>query len=227
MGVESEPYIVDDWEGGIFRVNRRAFTDPEILEKERERLFDRSWIYVGHESEVSAPGDFQSRNLGTRSLILVRGTDGEVRVFLNTCRHRGAQVCRERCGNQKSFQCFYHGWTYSNEGQLIGVPGEEAYGPAFDRSALGLGRPPHTESYRGFVFVSFDPGIDKLEEYLADAREYLDLVVDQAEAGMEITGGTQRYGIRANWKLLCENSIDGYHGAITHARYMRFLAGSG
>ncbi len=107
------------------------------------------------------------------------------------------------------------------------MPGEEAYGPAVDRSALGLARPPRTASYRGFIFVSFDPAIESLEEYLADARDYVDLVADQSEAGMEITAGTQRYGIRANWKLLCENSIDAYHGAITHARYMRFLSSTG
>ena len=72
MQVGGDPYIIDDREGGIFRVNRRAFTDPEILETERERLFDRSWGDVGHESEVSGPGDFQARNLGRRSLILVK-----------------------------------------------------------------------------------------------------------------------------------------------------------
>jgi len=87
-------------------------------------------------------------------VILVRGVDGVVRVLLNTCTHRGAQVCRERCGNAKTFQCFYHAWTFDTEGRLVGIPGEDAYSAAFDAEERALARPPHVEVYRDFVFVS-------------------------------------------------------------------------
>jgi p-cumate 2,3-dioxygenase alpha subunit len=227
MSLEGMRYVDEDRAAGRFRVSRRAFLEPEVLERERERIFDRCWLYLGHESEVAAPGDFRAREVGGRPLIFVRGSDGVVRVFLNTCRHRGAQVCREASGNARSFQCFYHGWTFANDGRLIGVPAQEGYGPGFSREELGLLSPPRLASYRGLCFVSFDPAIVGLEEYLGDAREYLDLVADQSEVGMEIVGGTQSYGIRANWKLLVENSYDGYHGQIAHARYMRYLAASG
>jgi p-cumate 2,3-dioxygenase subunit alpha len=222
-----EGLVIDNHKDGLFRVNRRAFTDPHVLELERERVFAQCWIYAGHESEIPNPGDFRTRRVAGRPVILVRGTDGQVRVLLNTCTHRGAQVCRERSGNAKTFQCAYHAWTYNNQGELVGVPGEDAYSEAFDRRELGLVNAPRTESYRGFVFVSFNPAIEGLVAYLAEAREYLDLVCDQSEKGMEIISGTQLYSMRANWKLLVENSIDGYHALPTHRRYFDFLADTG
>jgi p-cumate 2,3-dioxygenase alpha subunit len=225
MGIRSS--YIDEDEGGLFRVRREAFCDPEVLAAERARIFDRSWIYLGHESEVAEPGDFRLRELGVRRIVFVRGKDRVVRALLNSCTHRGAEVCRERSGNANSFQCFYHGWTYGNDGRLIGVPGDEAYAAGFSREKLGLRQAPRLESYRGFWFVSFDPEIVPLPEYLASAREYLDLVVDQSELGMEIVGGTQSYAINANWKLLVENSYDGYHAQITHARYVKHLIESG
>ncbi|MBI3328404.1 MAG: hypothetical protein HYZ81_17095, partial [Nitrospinae bacterium] len=92
----------------------------------------------------------------------------------------------------------------------------------------GLAQAPRVGSYRGFVFVSFNPAAQGLVDYLADAREYLDLMCDYAEEGLEIVGGTQEYSMRANWKLLVENSIDGYHGVATHHRYFtEFLPAMG
>lgn len=219
--------IDDDRQAGGFRVHRRAFVDPEVLEAERERIFDRSWLYLGHESEVSEAGAFRLRDLGRRRILFVRGRDGVVRGFLNSCTHRGAEVCRERSGVANSFQCFYHGWTFRNDGALIGVPGEEAYGPGFSRERLPLLQVPRLEHYRGFYFTSFDPAIVPLVDYLAGAAEYLDLVADQSELGMEVVGGTQSYAIRANWKLLVENSYDGYHAQVAHARYLKWLLSSG
>ena len=150
-------FIIDDQDAGLFRVNRRAFTDPECLEQERRRIFDKCWIYVGHESEVPHAGDFRSRSVAGRPMILVRGDDSVVRVLLNTCTHRGALVCRQKSGNAKTFQCPYHAWTYNSRGQLVGVPGEDAYSDAFKREDMALVAPPQVDNYRGFVFVCFDP----------------------------------------------------------------------
>jgi p-cumate 2,3-dioxygenase subunit alpha len=222
-----ENLVIDNTVDGLFRVNRRVFTDPAILEAEKQGVFDQSWIYAGHESEIPEPGDFRARDVAGRPLILARGSDGQVRALLNTCTHRGSLVCRQTSGNTKSFQCPYHAWTFSNQGELIGVPGEDAYGTGFDRQELGLATAPRMESYRGFIFVSFNPYVDDLVDYLADAREYLDLICDQSEVGMEVVSGTQAYCMRANWKLLVENSIDGYHAPITHQRYIEFLYATG
>lgn len=222
-----ENLVRDNRNAGLFRVHRSVFTDPRVLDLERRRVFEQCWVYAGHTSEIPQPGDFRTRRVAGRSLILVRRADGVVRVFLNTCTHRGAQVCRESCGNTKTFQCFYHAWTFDTDGRLVGVPGEDAYSAAFDREELRLASPPRVEIYRDFIFVSFAPAIEPLVTYLAGAKEYLDLVCDQAEAGMEIVTGTQAYSMRANWKLLVENSIDGYHARTTHQRYLEFLVETG
>jgi p-cumate 2,3-dioxygenase alpha subunit len=222
-----ENLVRDDRNAGLFRVHRSVFTDPRVLDLERRRVFEGCWVYAGHTSEIPQPGDFLTRRVAGRSLILVRSADGVVRVFLNTCTHRGAQICRERCGNTKTFQCFYHAWTFDIDGRLVGVPGEDAYSAAFDREELRLASPPRVEIYRDFIFVSFAPAIEPLVTYLAGAKEYLDLVCDQSEAGMEIVTGTQAYSMRANWKLLVENSIDGYHARTTHQRYLEFLVETG
>lgn len=215
--------VDEDRETGLFRVHRQAFLDEEVFAEEQRRIFERCWLYVGHESEVRERGDYRLRDLGARRVLFVRGSDGVVRAFLNACTHRGAEVCRQRAGNAKSFQCFYHGWTFRNDGTLAGVPGEEAYPTGFDRKELGLRPVPRLEGYRGFWFVCFDPGAMGLDAYLAGAREYLDLVADQSEVGMEIVGGTQSYAIGGNWKLLVENSYDGYHAQIAHTRYLKYL----
>jgi p-cumate 2,3-dioxygenase alpha subunit len=220
-----ERLIEDDPERGVFRVHRSAFTSPQLLQLERERIFDRCWLYLGHESEVERPGDYVRRHVAGRPLFMVRGEDGVVRAFYNSCTHRGALVCRRDWGNAKVFQCFYHAWTFDSRGELIGVPDEGGYPPAFRREDYGLRMPPRLESYRGFVFVSFNPQVQPLDEYLAGAREYLDLVADQAEEGMRVIRGTHRFHIRANWKLLVENTVgDGYHFQPVHETFIQFVS---
>ena len=154
--------VLDNREDGVFRVHRSVFTDPQIMALEQRRVFEQCWLYAGHASEIPQPGDFRARRVAGRPVILVRGSDGVVRVLLNTCTHRGAQVCRESCGNAKTFQCFYHAWTFNNQGELIGVPGEDAYSAAFDRRELGLASPPRVEIYRDFIFISFNPTVANL-----------------------------------------------------------------
>ena len=220
--------IVDQRDRYVFRVHRSAYVSPEILELERERIFDRSWLYVGHESEVADPGDFRTREVAGRPILFCRSSDGEVRVLLNSCTHRGAVVCREAEGNAKTFQCFYHAWTFNNRGDLAGVPDIAGYGPAFRKEELGLIPVPRMTNYRGLVFASFDPDIVDFTEYLAGAKDPLDTILDQGEVdpvrqGMEIVGGTHRYSVRANWKMITENSLESYHVAPLHRSYIEYL----
>ena len=221
--MEIKDLIIDDRERGIFRVHRSSMISSELFQREREQIFDRCWIYLGHESEVDNPGDYRRRVVAERPLFFARGRDGEVRVFMNTCPHRGAMICRRDEGNASVLQCFYHAWSFNMDGDLIGVPAEEAYGPGWDRADLGLKPPPRVESYRGFIFVSFNPFVEDLVSYLAGAREYLDLIVDQAEEGMRVVAGSNKYTMKANWKLLVENSLDGYHLIPTHQTYLDYI----
>jgi len=222
------PLVRNDPQAMRFEINRAALVDAGVLERERERIFDRCWIYVGHESEVRQPGDFRTRIVCGRPVIFCRDSAGAPRVFLNTCRHRGAMVCREREGNAQRFTCFYHGWTYDRDGKLYAVPGQSAYPPSFSKDEYPLREPAQVDSYGGFVFLSFNSNAPALEEYLGAAKEYIDLVLDQSPSRrLEVIHGTQEYDIQANWKLLVENSFDDYHLITTHSTWLDYLKNSG
>jgi p-cumate 2,3-dioxygenase alpha subunit len=221
---QSSPLVDDRSKQGIFRVSRRAFVEPSVLEREQQEIFEKCWLYLGHESEVAAPGDFLTRSVAGRKLIFTRNKNGEVGAFFNTCPHRGAMVCREKQGSANLFRCFYHSWAFDLDGKLITRPGNECYSEEANANGEhNLVKPPRFEAYRGLYFVNFDGDAVDLATYLGNAKEFIDLVMDQSEAGMEIVGGTQEYGFKANWKLLAENSVDGYHGQPTHATYFDYV----
>jgi phenylpropionate dioxygenase-like ring-hydroxylating dioxygenase large terminal subunit len=219
--------IIDNAEQGVYRVNRAVMADGRVFEAEKRHVFDRVWLYFGHESEVPNKGDFRTRTLAGRPLILNRGDDGEVRVFINSCPHRGAELCREQSGNNRAFHCLYHAWSYKNTGDVLDIPGEDGFGGGFRREDFAMKTVPRFENYRGFLFICFDPDVVELETHLAGAKDYLDYVADQGENGMEVLRGTQLYSARANWKLLVENSIDFYHTVPLHKTYFKFLEDTG
>jgi p-cumate 2,3-dioxygenase alpha subunit len=214
-------FVIDDREMPRFRVNRNAMVDPEVFAQERDKIFNHSWLYIGHETELPKKNDYKTRRVAGRPLVFARDATGQIQVWINSCPHRGAMLCREDSANARFLTCFYHGWSFSTAGEMVSMPGDEAYGENFDRP--GLVAPAHVASYRGFVFVSFDPDIVDLKTYLAGATEYIDLVCDQSEQGMQILHGTHEYSIKANWKLLVENSMDGYHAVSTHQRYFEMV----
>ncbi|MFO1082524.1 MAG: aromatic ring-hydroxylating dioxygenase subunit alpha [Reyranellaceae bacterium] len=220
--------VREDRERHLFRVSRLAFTDLEVLEAERRNIFDRCWIYLGHGSEIANNCDFVTRAVAGRELIFNRDRGGAVHAFLNTCPHRGAMVVRERKGNALSFRCFYHGWAFNVNGRFASRFDEGNYGKEhYGGGCADLAQVPRLESYRDFWFVSFDRNAMPLADYLAGAKEYIDLVADQAEAGMEIVGSGHDYVINANWKLLAENSVDAFHGIPVHQTYFDYLKNVG
>lgn len=214
-------YVDDDREMPRFRINRQAMTDTAVFEQERRVIFDKCWLYVGHETELRKPNDFKTRTVAGRPVIFARDAQNVLRVWINSCPHRGAMLCREATGNARFMTCFYHGWSFSTAGKMVSMPGDQSYGENFERP--NLAKPARLEVYRGFVFISFNPDVESLESYLAGAREFLDLVCDQSEERMEILEGTHEYSVKANWKLLVENSIDGYHAVTTHQRYFEMI----
>ncbi|MBO6884561.1 MAG: Rieske 2Fe-2S domain-containing protein [Marivita sp.] len=220
----NDPLVMIDNDRHLFKVSRNNFTDPDVFAKERERIFSTCWLYLGHESELKKPGDFVTRVVGGRSILFNKDRQGNIRALFNSCPHRGSQVCRERKGNAKSFQCFYHGWVFGQDGALRNQPGEESYGHDFKNDPdSNMRQVPRLESYRGLYFLCYDPEAIPLVDYLGNAKEYLDVIFDQSVDGMEVIGGTQEYAMNANWKLLVENSIDGYHATSTHATYLDYL----
>ena len=218
-------YIREDKQECEFAVHRSVFTDHEILEAERDEIFSKCWLYIGHETELPKNGDFKRRKIGGRNLLFTRGSDGIIRTLYNSCPHRGALISRESEGNTKVFRCFYHAWSFKNDGTLVGMPGKDGFPDSFncdgDKNMTQVKR---LESYRGFMFVNFDNEAISLEDYLGNAKEYIDLVADQSELGMEVLDDPQEYSVRANWKLISENSVDLYHGMPTHKTYFDIKA---
>ncbi len=198
------------------RVHSALYTDPAIFAEELERIWYRTWVYVGHESEIPQPNDYVRKSIGPQDVIMSRDRDGEVHLLLNRCAHRGNLVCEDARGNSGSFRCPYHGWTYRNTGELLGYPYREGYGGR-GKLDLGMGRLPRVASYRGFVFGSFAPDGPPLAEHLGGAAGELDRLARLSPDGeVEITAGWLRHRTRANWKLLAENETDGYHPQFVH-----------
>jgi len=190
--------------------------DPEVYALEIDKIFGQCWLFLAHESEIPSPGDYVTRTMGEDPVIVARGEDGRVRVFLNFCRHRGMRVCRSELGNTSHFRCPYHGFTYLNTGTLVGVPfQQEAYGDALDKSELHL-HEARTEAYQGLIFATWNGRAEPLDEYLGPMRWYLDLLVKRAR--MTVVGHPQKRLSPTNWKLPSENfATDAYHTAHSHA----------
>jgi len=221
------PCVKEDVAAFKFRVARRTFVKDEILAIEREYIFDKCWLYIGHESEIANASDYVRRRVGGRELIFNRDRKGVVHAFHNTCPHRGATVAREASGNALGFQCFYHGWAFKNDGAFATRIHDGNYPENFSEDGcVNLKAVAHLDQYRGFYFINFAARAEPLGDYLADAKVMLDIVADHSAAGMEIIGGEQVYSMRANWKLLAENSQDGYHALTTHETYFKYLADS-
>ena len=214
--------VAIDEEAGRFRVARKAFTSNEILDWEHNEIFDKCWLYLGHSSEIDEPGTYVSREIAGRELIFNRDVNGQVHAFFNACPHRGAKICAEKSGQGRNFFCLYHGWMFETDGKFKRLPHHSGYPEGFsDDGSVNLAAVPRLQEYRGFWFICFDKDAIDLNSYLGGAMEYLDCAADQAEK-IEVISGTQEYGISANWKLLCENTIDGYHADNLHATYFDF-----
>lgn len=196
----------------------KVFNDPQVYEVERERIFGKAWIYLGHVTELPNKNDYILRNIADNPLIVTRGADGEIRAMLNACTHRGVQLARADKGNAKMFRCPYHGWTFANNGKLAGMPQKkEAYGDAIDDADWGLKQVARLEIFQGMIFGNLDPNAMSLEEFLGDMKWYLELLTKRSESGLQVVGEPQRWIVNADWKMPADNFIgDSYHTQTAH-----------
>src|SRR6201998_3365104 len=154
------------------KVHGSLYTDPAIFAAELSKIWYRTWVFVGHESEVAQPGDYVLQRRGIQDVIMTPDRDGELHLLLNRCAHRGNQVCDDARGNASAFRCPYHGWTYRNNGELVGFPFFKGYGQR--KLDLALGRGPRADSHHGFVFGSFATEGPTLLEHLGAAAGGMD-----------------------------------------------------
>lgn len=191
-----------------------VYNNEHVYSAELNRIFGEAWIFVGHHSEIPEAGDYVLRHIGEDPFIFVRDENDQIRVLFDSCRHRGAKLCRADKGNTSHFRCPYHGWTYRNTGELVGVPQKaKGYGD-IDRSAKGLHEAPKIDSFGGLVFASLNPDAPSLEDYLGGFSWYLDLLFTLVD--WEVLGEPQRWEVDVDWKTAAENTGDNYHVSVTH-----------
>jgi phenylpropionate dioxygenase-like ring-hydroxylating dioxygenase large terminal subunit len=219
--VLSELVVDDDRD---FRIHTRLYTDASLFEVEMQSVFERTWNYVGHESEVPDPGNYKTTTIGTQPIIVSRHEDGRLYVLLNRCRHRGAVVCRVDSGHSNFFRCPYHNWVYRNDGALVGMSQASGYPEDFDKSSHGLQPVPRVGSYRGLVFANMAEDGSTLDDHLAPVKRYIDAWLDRSPVGdIEMVPPPHRYPYAGNWKWQAENGADGYHGNYVHQSWQKVL----
>lgn len=199
-------------------VSREVYVSDEIYQKERERVFGKAWLYIGHESQIREPGDFVLSRMGEESVIMTRARTGEVQVMLNSCRHRGMRVCRYDEGHTEKFYCPYHGWAYNLDGSLAHVTEyEREYKQnGFDFAQWGLIKA-KVATLGGTVWATWDLN-GNFDEYLGPARQLLDLsfVAWDGEGELEVIGSTQKWQIPSNWKIVAENFAGDMLHVVSH-----------
>jgi benzoate/toluate 1,2-dioxygenase alpha subunit len=200
------------------RVHRRVYTDPELFELEMERIYRRAWLFAGHASQVPNPGDYVTTELARQPVIMIRHSDGSIKLLFNRCAHRGAKLAPLRTGHAPTLTCCYHGWTYDSDGRLLHVPVPEGCSAGFDKRDFSLGRVPRIAIYRGFVFASLADTDISFEDHIGPMKGNIDDLVDRAPDGeLALDAGRHRYIFEGNWKLQVENVLDSYHVPFSHA----------
>lgn len=203
------------------QVHRDVYLDQDVFDLEMERLFHRTWVYLGHTSQVPNTGDYLTVDIAREPLVMVRQADGSVRVLKNRCAHKGAKLVSAPSGNTgKFFRCPYHAWTYKTDGKPLAIPlknGYEGTRMAECPSGQGLTAVANVETYRGFVFVRLSDEGPTFSEYFGDSLSSIDNMADRSPEGeLEIAGGCLRYMHNCNWKMFVENLNDTMHPMVAH-----------
>ncbi len=196
----------------------RYYYDPAIFAREQERIFSEMWFFVCRADTLPDPGAYKVVTVGRESIIVVRDKDGLLHAFLNVCRHRGARLCSQETGQLKgSIQCRYHAWTYGLNGGLIGAPNVMS-DERFDRTAYGL-IPVALQVWEGLIFLNLSDNSAPFEDQLHDPKVELfgDIApYERYHIGRLQVGRSITYDVRANWKLIIENTLECYHCAPMH-----------
>ena len=207
-------------------VHRDIYLSSRVFELEMQRLWRRSWLFVGHESQIPEPGDYASSILAGQPVIMLRREDGSIGVLLNRCAHKGAPIVGGASGRAaRVLRCPYHGWTFRFDGALASTPLREGYQPdvfAESSAQRGLSSWGEVEIYRGFVFARAESDGSGFADNLGELLPALDLLADRSPSGrLVVAGGVLSTSIAANWKIYLENINDarasGHHSRVGNA----------
>lgn len=188
------------------------YTDPRFFELEQEHIWRKSWLFAAHSDELPEPGSFLLWDNAGQPVLLAHSSDGTINAFYNTCRHRGAPVVTERSGRKKRFTCPYHGWSYSDQGELMAVRDAEDF-TDLDLSTRGL-ISIRCERFGNLVFVNFDPDAPTLLEWLGPiAAEWEEFQFENCRLAAR-----HIFDLDCNWKIAMEANTEVYHVKSVHAR---------
>jgi stachydrine N-demethylase len=192
---------------------RAFYTDPDLFQVDLDRIWYRSWLFAVPACEIAKAGNYVTHKVGLYSVIIVRGTDGVIRAFHNSCRHRGSTLCRAAKGTSPKIVCPYHQWTYELDGRLLWARDMDA---GFDASQHGL-NPVHCRDIHGLVYICLADQAPSIDDFAAEAARYLaphDLANSKVAFESTIVE-------RGNWKLVWENNRECYHCAGNHPSLTR------
>ena len=195
----------------------RYYTDPAVFAAEKEAVFFRNWLVVGHVTQVPNPGDFFTLMLFDQPVAVLRGRDGTLRAFHNVCQHRGHRLLKGEGNIKVAMTCPYHAWAYDTTGALRQAPNAENV-PGFDRSAVHL-TPLGLDTMAGFIFVNFDAAARPLAETAPGLEQELLDFAPTAESLVHAWRVT--YPVKANWKICVENFSECYHCDLVHPMLMQ------
>jgi choline monooxygenase len=194
----------------------RHYLDPQLLEAEQRLIFDRTWQLAGHVGSLPETGSYITCRAGSQPVLVVRDEDGALRAYRNVCRHRGSRLLSGSGQCKAAIRCRYHGWTYKLDGTMIGAPEALAYGKRLDKPTLGL-LPARVEEMSGLVFVNLDPDATPLAELVGDLPARLERYRIPSLQSFAPSESDQP----ANWKVVADNYLEGYHVPIAHPGLMR------
>lgn len=191
------------------------YTQPKIFEQEKERIFFKNWLYVGHRSQVANQGDYFTLRLVDQSLIIMRGMDDRLRGFYNVCPHRAHELLMDERGNRKAIVCPYHAWSFETNGQLYAARGlEQVVG--FDPSTVCISQF-QVELFCGFIFINFDPDAAPMREVYPQVEMGIRNLVPDIEQRVYTYHHTKH--LTANWKVAVENYNECYHCPGVHLTF--------
>ena len=194
-------------------LQRPFYTDPEIFQRDLETVFHREWLFAIPACEIPKAGDFVTHQVGAYALILVRGGDGEIRAFHNSCRHRGSVLCKAAKGNNPKLVCPYHQWTYELDGRLLWA---RDMGPGFDPAQHGL-KSVHCRGLAGLIYICLADDPPDFDAFAETVGPYL-AIHDLTDAKVAHQSTIVENG---NWKLVWENNRECYHCGGNHAGLCR------
>ncbi|UGY94777.1 aromatic ring-hydroxylating oxygenase subunit alpha [Streptomyces gobiensis] len=201
------------------------YTDPEVFRQEQEHIFESMWCGAVRSADLTGPGAFRTVRIGRESVLVTRNRCGELRAFLNVCRHRGAQLCTEESGEvRRGLRCPYHAWTYDLDGRLVAAPNLRRM-PDVDRAERGL-VPVSLREWLGYVWVCLaedPPSFEKTVVAAVAERLGDTAAVERYGAEGLALGRRISYDVRANWKLVIENFMECYHCATIHPELTEVL----